>query len=105
MRGIPIARASNESGADAAIKLFSAGATLVQACYYAFENYGEYENVQKLKASGFPGVLLVNKDTPSDVMRWMRKTANRFHEGQAWSIVESIEDTVQANPSRTLNVP
>lgn len=91
LRWVPICYA--EKGTNRI--LFVAGATLMESCFFGFDEPSLHPNLIAARRNGFPHCLQVHQDTPADVLKWLKAAANDFHEGSEYTIIEALLDTRQ----------
>ena len=90
VRGEPWAVASLDGGGP--YKMIAA-ATLVQAFFEAEQEMPTNPQVVATKAAGLQGCLVLNHETPPEVLRWLRDFHNSFHIGAPTSVVELLQDS------------
>ena len=74
-------------------KLITYG-TLSRAVYRAVAADPDNKVVQLSVARGLVGADLYRPDTPPDVVRWLKRYHNEFHDGSSYTFCESFEDRV-----------
>ena len=65
-----------------------AGASRCEALYVAHAMNPKNELVMHAVANGFKGALVLRKDTPGDVLAWVKNKHNAFHTGSQTSFIE-----------------
>ncbi len=68
--------------------------TLTNAIYLANEEMPSNAQVVMTLNQGLRDCLIFRKDTPLDVLRWLRDYHNRFHQGAAQSFTELLDEVL-----------
>ena len=68
--------------------------TLAEALYTAVERDPDNTFVVNAVRKGLPNVRMLNEQTPSNVLSFLKAYNNEFHGGSSWTIVELMEEAL-----------